>query len=200
MATTAALSTDQRNLRRFLQFQAAGADEKAYELVAAAEKVSVTSVRRSVEIVEGYRNKNSRSEFDLAVYDLVIANVPTAKKTLASLLGATELVEKTDRKGKKVTVREPDKTTRLEALKLVRSLIADMQPKAPLIENHNSNTNQTALIVPQGAETNEDRLRRLRSMAKKHNELPPEVAAVPEYIDAGEDEDDDDDDDEEGDD
>lgn len=189
--------TDQRHLRRFLQFQAHGADEKAYELVAQSEKASVATVRKSIEIVEGYRNRNNRSELDLAVYDLVISSVPAAKKTLTGLLNATELVEKTNKKGNKVTVREIDKTTRLEALRIVKGMIADLQPKAPLIEQHNTQTNQTAMVVPQGAETNEERLRRLREQAKQHNALPPEVAAVPDYIDAGEDEDEDDDEDDE---
>ena len=49
------------------------------------------------------------------------------------------------------------------------------------------------------AETVEERMKRLRKQAQEHNLLPAQTAAVPDYIDAGEDapEDDGDDDDEE---
>ena len=95
-----------------------------------------------------------------------------------------ELVEVTDEKtGKKRVKKMADKTTRLEAMKIVNTMVASMQPKGAAVEVNVSQTNQTANLG--SAETMEERLARLRKKAAEHNLLPPAVVGVPEVIDAG---------------
>lgn len=182
---------------RFLRWQAAGADEAAVTALAKAEGVSVATFKASVRLVEGYRAQNTGSEMDLAVRDLVISTAPHAKNTLAGLLAATELVEQKDsRTGKVKVVRVEDKTTRLEAFRAYTNLVSNLQPKQAPVEVNVNQTNQQANVVSK-SETFEERMRRLRQKAQEHNLLPPAVAGVPDYIDAGEDNDDGDDEDDE---
>lgn len=184
---------DPRHLLRYLKYQAAGGDDEAMKRVAAEERVSLATVKQSVLMVDGYKKRNTASEMDLAVRDLVISSVPQAKATLQGLLAATELVEQKDLKtGKVKIVTVEDKTTRLEAVKVLNALIAGLQPKGALMEQTIIQTNQTATLT--SGETNEERFARLRKRAQEHNALPAEVAAVPEYIDAGEDAEDDEED------
>jgi hypothetical protein len=165
---------------RFMKKQA-GMDEAA---IARAEGVALSTVRQSIQQVETYRSKNSGVEMELAIRDLVISSIPVAKQTLQGLLTAMEKVEEVDPKtGKKRIVNQEDKTTRLEAMRIMNQTLAAVQPKAPLIEQTISQTNQVANLS--GAETTEERLRRLRKRAEEHNLLPAEVAAVPQHIDEG---------------
>ena len=183
---------DPRHLLRFLKKEAGLTPLE----IAKSEGVSEGSVLNSITTVERYRAASSSSELEFAVRDLVISAIPKAQETLHGLLQAVTMVEVDDPKtGKKKSVKHDDKVTRLEALKIVNSLVSTLQPKAPMIENNISQTNQVAHLS--GAETTEDRLRRLRDKARKFNALPPEVAGVPMTIDAGGDADDGDDDDDE---
>jgi hypothetical protein len=189
---------DPRHLMRYLKAQAMGGEEKdKLAAIARAEGVSIQTVRQSVTHIDTYRKKNTSLEMDLAIRDLVISAVPMAKESLGGLLTATELVEVPNgTTGKKKVVRQPDKTTRLEANRLVKDLIVAVQPKGPMIEQNINQTNQVATLSS-GAETNEERLRRLRKRADEFNQLPPEVAGVPDSIDSGEEDDDGDDEEEE---
>jgi hypothetical protein len=185
--------SDPRHLLRFLKSQAG----RTAKDIALEEHVSVDTVKQSILTVEAYRNRNTSSEMDIAVRDLVISSMPKMKETLHGLLGAMELVErKNPNTGKVSVVKIEDKTTRMETMKIAVSLLSALQPKNPAVEVNVNQTNQTANL--NGAETNEERFARLQRQAAAHNLLPPEVAAVPAGIDAGgeaDDEDDDDDDD-----
>lgn len=180
--------SDPRHLGRWLKEQA-GMDVAA---IAKQESVSEKTVRDSIAQVELHRKRNTSFEMDLALRSVVIDSAPVVKETLYGLLTATELVEQKDSKtGKIKVVKMEDKTTRIEAVKLVTTLAATMQPKVPTIQNTVSATAQAATTVT-ASETNEERFRRVQEKAKAFNALPPKVAAVPEYIDAGGDADDDD--------
>lgn len=184
--------TDPRHLMRFLKKEA----NVPLEEIAKGERVSVETVRDSVRMVEQYRAQNTTSEMDFAIRSMVVGAIPRAKITLEGLLDATELVEIQDpQTGKKKHVTRPDKTTRIEAMRLVTDMIGKVQPKAPLAEVNVNQNMQVANLS--AAETTEERLRRLRKKAQEHNQLPPEVAGVPESIDRGDEDDDGDDDDEE---
>jgi len=203
-AYRSSIMDDPRHLLRWLKAQAVGGSgDVAARAVAKAERVSVETVKASIREVDAYRSRNDRVEFDYAIRDFVISTIPQAKATLNGLLAATELVEiKNEKTGKVRVEKMEDKTTRLEALRVLNSLVGNLQPKSPIVEVNNTQTNQVAQIAS-GTETTEDRLRRLRKQAAQHRLKPPEVAAVPEYLDEGgsaADEDDDEDDgDEEGD-
>jgi RNase P protein component len=188
---------DPKHLIRFLKYEAAGADEAAIALIAKEEKVSAAVVRNSVTRVASFRQSNTSAEMDLAIRDLVISTIPQAKATLQGLLTATELVEtKVGNTGRTKVVSVPDKTTRLEAMKVVNQLVASLQPKQAPVQVAVNQTNQMAATLGKG-ETPEERMRRLRERAKEYNALPPEIAGVPDHIDSGEDADDYDDDEEE---
>ena len=163
-----------------------------YAEIAKDEGVSADAIRQSVHQVEVYRSKNTAEEMELACRDLLISVIPQAKETLAGLLSATELVERKNAKtGRTTVVKMDDKTTRLEALRVLNSLASNLQPKTPMVQTNVIQTNENS--ATSGSETNEERFRRLRKKAAEHNLLPPEVAAVPGYIDADEDAPDDDD-------
>lgn len=183
------------HLIRWMKAQAAGGDEDAAaRAVAKSEHISVETAKRSIRHVEIYRKKNERVEFDLAIRDLVISVVPQAKETLSGLLAATELVEVTDNKtGKKRVQKMEDKTTRLEALRVVKELVAVQQPKAPLVEQNIQQNQNTQVAAIGNGETFEERMRRLREKARAANMLPPETIGVPREIDSGEESDDGDD-------
>lgn len=178
--------SDPRHLMRFLKAEAlSGTEAEKVAAIAKAEGVSAATVRESIRTISRYRAQNSTLELDLAIRDLAISAVPKAKETLQGLLGAMEMVEVPDQKtgGKKV-IQVEDKTTRIEAMRLVNQLIANLQPKQAPVEVNVSQTNQVATNLS-SAETMEERLRRLRRQATEHNLLPPEVSAVPDAVDAG---------------
>ena len=176
---------DPRHLMRYLKAKA-GIDPKE---IAKSEHKSLRRVQDSIKMIEAYEHQNDEGQLQLAVRDLVISVIPTAKETMIGLLTATTTVRTPNAKtGKVDTYREEDKTTRLEAARLVKDLAIGMQPKQPAVAVNVNQTNQTANIG--SAETLEERLRRLRSKAQEHNLLPPEVAAVPAAIDSGLDDDD----------
>lgn len=191
---------DGRHLMRYLKRKAGQTPEE----IAAAEKVTPRAVYESIRKIEIHETKNSEGQLQLAVRDLIISSVPQAKETLHGLLTATETIEVKDHKtGKMENVKMEDKTTRLEALRIVKSLVETTQPKGPAVAVQVNQTNQTAQIAAKGGETFEERMRRLRSSAKEHNLLPAEVSAVPKSIDEGDEDDfagDDDGDEEDGDD
>lgn len=182
---------DGRHLIRFLRNQA-GADVKA---LAKAEGVSVDTIQRSINQIETYRKKNTPVEMELAIRDLVISTVPEAKAAIAGLLAATEVVEVKDLRTGKIRYRTvDDKTTRLEAMRLIKDLIIGLQPKGPPVEVNVNQTNQVAQLT-EGVETNEERMERLRAKIRAQNALPPEIAGVPASIDEdGDDEGDDEED------
>jgi hypothetical protein len=183
--------SDPRHLMRYLKAQAMGGEEKEkLAAIAKSEGVSVQTVRNSVYEIDTYRKRNTTLEMDMAIRDLVISAVPLAKESLGGLLTATELVEVPNgQTGKKKVVRQVDKTTRLEANRLVKDLIVAVQPKGAPVEVNVNQTNQVANLSA-GTETNEERLRRLRKKAEEYNQLPPEVSGVPDSIDSGEEDDD----------
>jgi hypothetical protein len=185
--------TDPRHLMRHLKAQAiGGTPHEAAVAIAKAEGVSVDTVKKSINQVDMYYKSNSAVRMDVGVRELVIAATAISKESLSGLLMATELVEVPNPKtGKKKIVEREDKTTRLEANRLVKDLIVAVTPKGPLIENNINQTNQVANLTS-GVETNEERMRRLRKQAQEHNLLPPEVKGVPASIDSGIEEEDDD--------
>ena len=174
---------DARHLMRYLKAKA-GVDAKE---IAKSERVSLQTVNESIKSIEMYEQQNTEGQLQLAVRDLVISNIPQAKETIHGLLTATELVLKKNLKtGKEEHVTVADKTTRLEGARLVRDLVAAVQPKGPGVAVQVNNNNQPTIQLG-SAETTEERMKRLRAQAQAHNLLPPQVTAVPDYIDQGED-------------
>lgn len=186
-------NADGRHLMRYLKRKAGMTPEK----IAEQEHVSARAVYDSIRQIEVHETKNSEGQLQLAVRDLIISTVPQAKETLQGLLTATELVEvKNHKTGRMENVVMEDKTTRLEAVRVFGQIATGMaNPKVPLTQVNVNQTNQTANLG--SAESYEERLRRLRTKAQEFNALPPEVAAVPQSIDSGEDDDSDFDGDEE---
>lgn len=173
--------SDPRHLMRFLEVES-GLDEAT---VAKTNGVTVATIRDSVNAVRSYRQQNSTIQMDLAIRHMVISTVPKAAETLKGLLGATELVEVVNPKtGRKRVVEREDKTTRIEAVRLVNQAIQNTTPKGPPIEVNVNQTTQVANLS--SAETTEERFRRLKIKANEFNALPPEVSAVPDHIDSGE--------------
>lgn len=188
-ALTPSHSRNLRNpvhLMRWMKAQA----KMTPEDIATAERVSVATVKDSIRMVEQYQAQSSTAEMEFAIRHMIVRVVPKAGDTLSGLLDATELVTYKDPKTGKEKLRErEDKTTRIEALKIVTELVKNSQPKGPMVE---VNTHQTTQIANMSAaETTEERLRRLRKSAHEFNLLPPEVAGVPTAIDKGEEPDDD---------
>lgn len=187
---TAALSTrnmrDPRHLMRFVKFQAlTGTDAERLKAIARSEGVGVDTVKDSVRQIQMYREQNQTMNVDLRINESILKVMPAFETSMAGLLTATELIEVGDDKaGKKKVIEQADKTTRLEASRIVKDIIVAKQPKAPLVENHVSQTNQTAVLSQ--AETTEERMDRLRAKAAAENLLPAEVAAVPGYLDRDE--------------
>ena len=174
---------DARHLMRYLKAKA-GVDAKE---IAKSERVSLQTVNESLRSIEMYEQQNTEGQMQLAVRDLVISTIPQAKETIHGLLTATELVLKKNLKtGKEEHVTVEDKTTRLEGARLVRDLVIGMQPKGPGVAIQMNQNNQPVVQIG-SAETTEERMKRLRAQAQAHNLLPPQVTAVPDYIDQGED-------------
>jgi hypothetical protein len=61
-----------------------------------------------------------------------------------------------------------------------------MQPKGPGVAVQVNNNNQPTVNLGT-TETTEERMKRLRAQAQAFNLLPPQVTAVPQHIDEGED-------------
>ena len=173
--------SDPRHLLRFLKKQTPNV---TVEDIARDEGVSIATVQNSIRQVELHRRQNSQAEVDIAIRGFVRGVLPQAEATINGLLTATELVEVKDNKtGKTKVVSQEDKTTRLEASRLVKDLVVGLVPKGPAVV---ANMQQTTQVAAMGSsETNEERMRRLRKKAAEFNQLPPEVAGVPDSIDAG---------------
>ena len=186
-------SRDARRLMRYLKVKASGNSREAIAAIAAEEGISLRTVKESYAEFEQYEQTNSEGQMSLAIRHLVIALVPQAAESIGGLLNATTITSvKNHKTGMMENVLVEDKTTRLEAGRLVKDLVIGMQPKTPMVAIQNNQTNQVATMS--ATESNEERLARLRKKAQEHNLLPPEVAAVPDYIDAGGDAEDDEDD------
>jgi hypothetical protein len=171
---------DARHLMRYLQSKAGSNPED----IAKSERVSVKTVRDSIREMERYESMNSEGQVTLAVRNLILSTMPKVAETIDGLLSATNTVErKNSRTGLMDYVGEPDKITRLEALKVFRGFVETTQPKVPQVVTNVNQTNQTAVLS--SAETPEERMRRLRNKANEHNLLPPVVAGVPKFIDEG---------------
>jgi len=188
---------DARHLMRYIKAKGG----MAPAAIAKSEKVSLSTVVESIKSIEVYEQQNTEGQLQLAVRDLVISTIPQAKETLHGLLTATEVVMKKNLKtGKDEYVTVDDNTTRLEGTRLVRDLVIGMQPKGPGVAVQVNNNNQPTVNLGT-TETTEERMKRLRAQAQAFNLLPPQVTAVPQHIDEGEDSPDDEhdeDDDEEG--
>ena len=204
---TKSLSTrnmrDPRHLMRFVKFQAlTGTDAERLKAIAKSEGVGVSTVKDSVRQIQSYREQNATLNVDLRINESILRVMPAFEDSMAGLLTATELVEVNDSKtGKKKVVTQEDKTTRLEASRIVKDIIVAKQPKAPLVENNLNNSTKVQVATLSTAETPEERMDRLRKRAAEENLLPAEIAAVPGYLDRDEEppnkDDDDGDDDEE---
>ena len=183
---------DGRHVMRLMKYEAlTGSDIERFRAIAKSEGVSVETVKDSVRQVQIYNRQNSSGMVELRMNESMLRVMPSFENSMVGLLEATELVEVNDAKtGTKKVVTQEDKTTRLEASRIVKDIIVAKQPKAPLVENHLSQTNQVANLS--ACETTEERMDRLRKKAAEENLLPAEVAAVPGYLDRDEDPDDDD--------
>lgn len=190
---------DPRHLMRFVKFQAlSGSESERITAIAAAEHVSKEAVRQSVKEIERYRQQNTREEFDRNVIASLQNVMPVFEQSMVGLLTAEELVEVGDGKaGKKKIIKQPDKTTRLEASRVVKDIIVGTQPRGPMVELTNNQTTQVANLS--AAETNEERMDRLRRQIAEANQLPSETRAVPDYLDRDEEPDDEEEEDEDGD-
>lgn len=189
---TKSLSTrnmrDPRHLMRFVKFQAlTGTDAERLKAIAKSEGVGVSTVKDSVRQIQMYQEQNATLNVDLRINESILRVMPAFEDSMAGLLQATELVEVNDDKtGKKKVVTQEDKTTRLEASRIVKDIIVAKQPKAPLIENNLNNSTKVQVATLSTAETPEERMDRLRKRAAEENLLPAEVAAVPGYLDRDE--------------
>ena len=183
-------TNDARHLMRFLKAKS-GTDPAD---IAKSEKVSIQAVKDSIKKYEAYTSFNSDGQMQLAVRDLIISTIPQAKQTIQGLLTSTTVVRRKNKKtGLEEDVVVDDKTTQLEAMRVVTGLITTTQPKGPAVAVNVQQNNQTAVLS--SAETTEERMRRLKAQAAQHNLLPPVVTGVPVSIDAGIDPDDSDDED-----
>jgi hypothetical protein len=187
---------------RFVKFQAlTGTDAERLKAIAKSEGVGVETIKDSVRQIQLYREQNATLNVDLRINESILRVMPAFEDSMAGLLTATELVEINDAKtGKKKVVTQEDKTTRLEASRIVKDIIVAKQPKGPVAEINVNQTNQVATLSV--AETTEERMDRLRKRAAAENLLPAEIAAVPMSLDRdkesdGRDSGDDDDDDDE---
>lgn len=201
MANTKSLSVhnmrDPRHLMRFVKYQAiTGTESERFAAISKSEGVKVETVKASVRQIQMYEEQNKTFRVDLRINESILKVMPAFEESLTGLLSATELVEVNDSKtGKKKVITQDDKTTRLEASKIVKDIIVSKQPKGPIAEVNVTQTNQVANLS--SCETTEERMDRLRKKAAEENLLPAETAAVPGYLDRDE-EPDSDDDEEEG--
>jgi hypothetical protein len=191
---------DPRHLMRLVKFQAlTGTEAERLKAVAKSEGVSMETIKDSVRKMQSYQEQNKTFHVDLRINESIMKVMPAFEDSVVGLLTATELVEVNDiTTGKKKVIKQDDKTTRLEASRIVKDIIVSKQPKGPVAEINVNQTNQVANLS--AAETTEERMDRLRKKAAEENLLPAETAAVPEYLDRDEDpeeEDDEEDDDEE---
>jgi len=191
--------SDPRHLMRFLKRERGDTDQD----IAAEEHVSVATVRNSIKEVRIFRQVNSQTEMDIAIRNVVIETAPKMKRTLDRLLNAKNIVRvKNSKTGKEEDIQVDDKSTQLDASRVVKELMIGLQPKSPVAVVNNNQQNNNATVVMSKAETTEERLARLRKKAAEANLLPAETAAVPDHLDRDETPEDNDDDldEEEGDD
>ena len=94
------------------------------------------------------------SPLDLRINESILKVMPKFEESMAGLLTATELVEISDATtGKKKIVKQDDKTTRLEACRIVKDIIVAKQPKGPLIVLYSADLKATeeAIVAAGGS-------------------------------------------------
>ncbi|MGA3264082.1 MAG: VOC family protein [Terracidiphilus sp.] len=94
------------------------------------------------------------SPLDLRINESILKVMPKFEESMAGLLTATELVEINDATtGKKKIVKQDDKTTQLEACRIVKDIIVAKQPKGPLIVLYSANLEATeaAIVAADGS-------------------------------------------------
>jgi len=177
---------DPRHLMRLVKFRAlTGTDSERIAAIAKSEGVSKETIKASVRQMEAYSEQNKSVNVDLRINESILKVMPAFEEGMAGLLTATELIEVPDgNTGNKKVVKQDDKTTRLEASRIVKDIIVAKQPKGPLVEVNANQTNQVMNLS--AAETYEERLARLRKQAQEANMLPAEVIALPESLDNNE--------------
>jgi hypothetical protein len=179
---------DPRHLMRFVKFQAlTGSDIERIAAIAKSEGVSKDTIKTSIRQIQMYNSQNETGRVDLRLNESILKVMPAFESSMVGLLEATELVEVNDAKtGTKKIITQDDKTTRLEASRIVKDIIVAKQPKGPLVENNVTNNNKMQVANLSTAETTEERMDRLRKRAAEENLLPAEIAAVPGYLDRDE--------------
>jgi hypothetical protein len=168
---------------RFVKFQAlTGTEVERLAAIAKSEGVSKDTVKSSVRQIEMYNRQNETGRVDLRLNESILKVMPAWEEGMAGLLMATELIEVPDgNTGNKKVVKQDDKTTRLEASRIVKDIIVAKQPKGPMVEVNNTQTNQVATLST--AETYEERLVRLRKQIDQENSRPAEVIGMPALLD-----------------
>jgi predicted enzyme related to lactoylglutathione lyase len=94
------------------------------------------------------------SPLDLGINESILKVMPKFEESMAGLLTATELVEINDATSGKKIVKQDDKTTRLEACRIVKDIIVAKQPKsAPLIVLYSADLKATeeAIVASGGS-------------------------------------------------
>lgn len=141
--------------------------------VAARDKVSEKTIQESLRAIELYKGRNTVDHANQSMASAVLAVANETKEALKGGLTATYEVEK-ERDGKKITIKEPDHSTRLKAVTEVREIVRSIQPKAPSNTNVNFGLAIGARGQPQEARGfvgMEDRLRELRTKMKAQPQL-----------------------------
>src|ERR1700761_7397866 len=166
--TTLRKKRDTKHLFRFLQHQSG----KTIEEIAKSEKVNPSEIQKSIEDLLVYQEQNTQLRLELAMRDMIIQSIPEAQEALNGLLKATTIVSVKDQNtGQIKDIEVPDKVTRLEGVRMVKDFFSSTLPKTPGVAVQVNNGQQGASTMVGRAETNEERMRRIRAKQMEHNLL-----------------------------
>jgi len=167
--------------------------EKPLEEIAARERASVETIRKSIDRVEAYRFIASVEEVDVAYNHLALNLIEDQENTLRSAMVAETW--RTFPDGRQESI--PDHLTRLKAIDTARELIEVTRPRVPSTQV-NVQQNVASGVGASGGMSFEQRLREIRAKREVQQipgnnpmllEAPPQMTRaekiVAEFEEAG---------------
>lgn len=143
--------------------------------IAKADKVTIETVQKSINMVEAYRACHTIEFVNEAIMGLIMENTGPVSKAIAGGLGAK--LELEGAKGQKVTV--PDHAMRMRAVDSFTKLVETVQPKAKTGGVSVSVQQTAAALAAAPTETSllgfEDKLKVIRRKIQEQEALPSEV-------------------------
>lgn len=159
-----------KHLSRFIRSRAG----KTIEEIAAEDRVSIESVKNSIQSVEFKQGYHTNEYLQTSLIGVILKLAPAAQSALLEAMTATVNRDSKNELGEKMVIKEPDHEIRLKAISEFQKIAVAAQPRA----GHQTNVKVGVGIgLAGGAQASgsfvgmEERMRDIRQVRKAQPEL-----------------------------